>query len=93
MEADKVKIVCIDKTNTPRYNITGVNDVARVAKTLKNMPGIGRPFMVFADAGWVPPTMVDFDLHPDYVVSADESVNAGLIEAMLADPPIDALSF
>lgn len=88
-----MRLVCIDRTGTLRNNITTVANIGTVGQTLKNMPGVGRPFLIFSPAGWVAPAAVDFDLHPEYVVSAVVSENVAMIEAMLANPPIDSLTF
>lgn len=77
---------------------TALDNVAIVAKGIRSVPGIGRPFLAFAGnayQGMV--AAADFDLHPDWaghgnVVNADETKNAEMIQAMLDNPPMDAIT-
>jgi len=73
-------------------NATTVNNLDVVALALKNMPGVGKPFLIFQS---LPGQVVaaDFDQFPDYKVSVDVAANRAMIDAMLANPPTDALAF
>lgn len=87
-----MKMVCEFPAGTLRNNITTAPNIGTVGLALKNLPGVGKPFLIFAN--WSnPPTMVDFDMFPQYVVSSVVSENVDMIEAMLADPPTAALTF
>lgn len=92
-----MKLICEYPVGTLRNAVT-VNDIPTVAKALRNMPGVGKPFLIFAaDAYSGKVIMADFDLHPDWagqgnVVSADPAKNAQIIQAMLDNPPLDALT-
>lgn len=73
-----------------------VNNVQMVASTIKSMPGIGQPFLCFANLP-APAAMADFDLHSDWagngnVVTNDTAKNAQMIQAMLDAPPLDAIT-
>lgn len=92
MSENNMKLICEYPAGTLRNAITSSN-VNTVAMGLRVMPGIGKPFLIF------PPTayqgavaMADFDMYPDYVVSADVSENLALINAMMANPPLDAIT-
>lgn len=87
-----MKLICEYPPGTLRNNITTVNNIPTVGKTVRNVPGIGQPFLIFASLP-SPPIMADFSMFPDYVVSANEADNVAMIEAMLADPPLAALTF
>ena len=86
-----MKLICEYPPGTLR-NATTANTVQTVAQAVKQMPGVGKPFLVFATL----PSQVAiaaFDMYPDYVVSGDAAVNAALIQQMLDTPPTDALTF
>ncbi len=72
-------------------NATTVNNVNSVAVAIKTMPGVGKPFLIFAS---LPGTVVmaDFGMYPDYVVSSDTATNVGIINDQLATPPLDAIT-
>lgn len=61
------------------------------ASHVKNVPGVGKPYFVFASLPNGNPTSVDFADAP--IVNIDESVNQANIDAMLANPPWDALVY
>lgn len=86
-----MKLICESPPGTLR-NVTTANNVVAVAKAVKSLPGVGKPFLIFQSLqGQV--VLADFELHPEYVVNADPAENAALINAMLASPPTDALTF
>ena len=86
-----MRLICEYPVNTLRNAVT-VNNVSQVALAIKTMPGVGKPFLIFASLpGAV--AAADFDLYPSYVVSSVTADNAALINAMLATPPLDALTF
>lgn len=80
-----MKIICEYPVGTLR-NATGTNNVGSIARTLKTMPGVGQPFMVFASLPGTVTAVVEWPA--DMVVSSDETENADMINYMLANPPI-----
>lgn len=86
-----MKLICEYPAGTLR-NATTVNNLDTVALALKNMPGVGKPFLLFQSLPG-PVVAADFDAHPDFKVSADVAANRTMIDAMLASPPDDALTF
>jgi hypothetical protein len=86
-----MKLICEYPAGTLR-NATTSSNIAAVASAVKSMPGVGKPFLVFASLAG-PVAIAAFDLYPDYVVSSDVSVNTALINQMLETPPTDALTF
>lgn len=91
MESTTMKLICEYPVGALR-NATTVNNLDTVALALKNMPGVGKPFLIFQSLpGQV--VVADFDQFPDYKVSADVSANRALIDQMLNEPPTDALTF
>ena len=101
-EAPKMKIVCEYPTGTLR-TATAVNNNTMVAMTLRQMPGVGKPFLVF-DTLPANAVMADFDhesilvddgngnMVRKYVVSNDVAANVAMIVDMLANPPVDAIT-
>jgi hypothetical protein len=72
------------------------NNVNLVAGAIKSVPGIGQPFLAFANLP-APAVMADFDLHPNWagygnLVTSDVAKNAAMIQAMLDAPPTDAIT-
>lgn len=61
------------------------------ASHIKNVPGVGKPYMIFASLPDGNPTSADFSNAP--IVSNDVAANQAAIDAMLADPPWDALNY
>jgi hypothetical protein len=86
-----MKLVCEYPAGTLRTATTANNNQA-VAQAVKSMPGVGKPFLIFAT---LPGTVIfaDLEMYPDYVVSTDVAANLAKIEAMLSTPPLDALTF
>lgn len=64
---------------------------ANLATGVKLNPGVGKKYFVFDALPDGNPTGVDFTDAP--VVSTDVSINQAAIDAMLATPPWDALSY
>jgi hypothetical protein len=93
MSDNKMRLICEFPKGVLRNNMTTVNNIGTVGATLKNVPGVGEPFLIFANPFPVPPAMVDFDKYPQYRVSAVVSENVAMIEEQLANPPLDALTF
>lgn len=86
-----MKLICDYPTDTLR-NATTSSDMNAVSMAVRVMPGVGKPFLVFATLpGQV--VIADFGMYPQYVVSATAADNLDLINAMLAAPPTDALTF
>lgn len=80
-------------------NAVTVNNVNSVALALRQMPGVGQPFLIYASLPG-PVVAADFDLHqnddgtgPRWVVSSDPAVNVASINEQLETPPLDALTF
>ena len=87
-----MNLLCIAKkrgVDTFMVQLTAQN--ANHAEFVKNMPGVGKPFLLFASLPDGPPTSANFTNAP--VVSSDTSANQAAIDAMLADPPWDALTY
>lgn len=90
-----MKIVC--DFNGALRTLTTVNNVTTVANFLKNnVPGVGQPFLAFTNLS-AAPVAADFSLHPDWagygnLVTDDTLQNVAMINAMLAAPPIDAIT-
>jgi hypothetical protein len=93
-----MKLICEFPAGTLRNAVT-VNNIDAVATAIKSMPGVNKPFLLFAsDAYTGTVTMADFELHPDWaghgnVVNSDVAKNKAMIEAMLAAPPLDAIVY
>lgn len=90
-----MKIVCEYPVGNLR-TIAAVNNVQMVASAIRSMPGVGQPFLAFANLP-SPAVMADFDLHPDWaghgnLVTNDVGKNADMIQAMLDNPPLDAIT-
>lgn len=77
-------------------SMTSTNHMGLAAQGLMNVPGVGQPFLFFASLpGQV--AAVDFDLHDDWAghgnrVTNDVVKNMEMIQAMLDNPPLDALT-
>lgn len=96
-EDKKMKIVC-DYAGALR-TVTMVNTVSLVAQTVKNIPGVGQAFLAFANLPANPvaaefnhPSIVDAEGNPLYIVSSVNADNVAMINAMLANPPLAALT-
>lgn len=87
-----MKLICEYPVGTLRNNLTTVANIGTVGNTLKNIPGVGQPFLIFASLP-SPPVIVDFGMFPQYIVSSVVSENVAMIEAQLLDPPTAALTF
>lgn len=98
MSEDKsMKVVC-DYAGALR-TVTMVNTVSLVAQTVKNIPGVGKPFLAFTNLPANPvaaefnhPSIVDENGNSKYVVSAVNAENAAMINEMLATPPLAAIT-
>lgn len=92
-----MKLICEYPVGSLRNAVT-VSNINTVAQALKVMPGVGKPFLIFAsDAYTGLVIMADFELHEDWagngnVVNSDVAKNKAMIEAMLAEPPLDAIT-
>lgn len=86
-----MKIICEYPVGTLRVG-TAVNNISVIAKSVKSVPGVGKPFLVFAS---LPPGTVaeaDLNMFPEYVASSVEADNAAIIQQMLDNPPLAALT-
>jgi hypothetical protein len=91
MEGLPMKLICEYPPGTLR-NATTSSSIPGVAMAIRQMPGIGKPFLIFQSLpGTV--TIADFGMYPQYVVSADVAENEAMINAMLLAPPTDALTY
>ena len=77
---------------------TSTNNVTLAAQALMNFPGVGKPFLMFASLSNDPPSTVLYDLHEDWAskgnkVTNNLADNVAIINAMLAEPPTDALVY
>lgn len=78
--------------------LASTSNLNAVALAVKTTPGIGKPFLFFDTLPPGQPTLCDFDLHPDWaghgnLVTSDTATNRAMIDAMLASPPTDALTW
>ena len=78
---------------------TTVNNVAVVGQVLKSAPGVGQPFLIFASlpsnvamVDWQHESLLDSEGNPKFVVSTVTSENVQMINAMLANPPLGAIT-
>ena len=74
------------------------SNLSAMAVAIKNKPGVGKPFLFFEELQSGHPAMADFDLHPDWaghgnLVTSDTAKNLAMLQAMLANPPNDALTW
>ncbi len=99
-EDNKMKVVC--EFNGNLVTLTANPNLTVVANALKNVPGVGKPFLAFASLA-SNPSFCDFD-HPSicdangdriYVVTSNTATNYALINQCLAaaPAPLDALTF
>lgn len=86
-----MRLLCEYPAGVLRNAVT-TNHVPSVASVVRNLPGVGKPFLIFASLPGNP-VMVDFSMYPQYIVSSDISANIDMINAMLDNPPIDAVTF
>lgn len=85
-----MKVICEYPVGTLR-NATSTDNIGSLARTLKVVPGVGQPFMVFASLPGLVSMVTGW---PDgMVVSADETENANMINDQLANPPTSFLVF
>jgi len=80
-------------------NATTVNNVSIVANALKSVPGVGQPFLIFnslpgavAMVDWQHESIIDENGNSKYVVSSTSSENVTMINDMLANPPLAAIT-
>ena len=93
-----MKLICEYPVGTLR-NATTVANKTTVATTVKTLPGVGKPFLIFASLP-SPAVMADFSMFPQFIVSSVVSENLQMINDMLAmddgvnpNPLLDALTF
>jgi hypothetical protein len=70
--------------------ITTVSGLDANASFVKSKPGVGKPFYMF---NTLPGTVVGADYDGAPIVSEDVAANKRAIEQMLADPPLDKITF
>src|SRR4051812_45032861 len=93
-----MRLICEYPVGTLR-NATTVANKTTVATTLKSLPGVGKPFLIFTSLP-SPAVLCDFSLFPQFVVSTVVSDNLQMINDMLAmddgvnpNPLLAALTF
>lgn len=93
------KLVCVVTVGgvDTLKTVAASSNLDQCASALRTLPGVGKPFLFFAS---LPsnPVFADFDLHPDWagygnLVTNTTANNRAMIDAMLASPPTDALTF
>lgn len=87
-----MRLLCIAKkrgVDTFTNQLTAENTVHETF--VKNMPGVGKPFLLFATLPDGPPAGANFENAP--IVSSDTETNKANIDAMLENPPWDALIY
>lgn len=77
-------------------SVAASSNLNSVAVAIKTNPGVGNPFLYFATLSGQP-ALCNFALHPDWaghgnVATSDTAANKAMLEAMLANPPTDALT-
>ena len=85
-----MKLVYEWPEGTLQGNVVAINNPSTLAKTLKRVPGVGKPFLAFPSlsgivAQWRP------NMYPDYKVGETEAETVATINEMLANPPYDAI--
>lgn len=88
----EMNLLCIVKkrgVDTFAVNMTAAN--TDHAAFVRNIPGVGKPFLLFATLPDGNPGSADFTNAP--IVNADPAVNQAAIDDMLANPPWDALNY
>lgn len=101
MVKDMPKLVCeITINGSPTLKaLTSTSNLDSVANAIKTTPGVGKPFLFFNSLPQPGhPTLCDFDLHPDWagfgnLVTSNNADNRAMIDAMLLNPPLDALTW
>lgn len=95
-----MKLVCeiTYEGSTTLRALAASSNLNAMALAVKTRPGINKPFLFFDELQAGHPTLADFDLHPDWaghgnVVTADTAKNLAMLQAMLASPPHDALTW
>lgn len=98
MESQNMRMICEYPVGTLR-NATTVANKTSVATVVKTMPGVGKPFLIYASLPSAA-TMADFSMFPQFVVSSVVSENLQMINDMLDmddgagnNPLLDALTF
>ena len=93
-----MKIVCEYPVGILR-TATAVNNVVMVAQAVRQMPGIGQPFLAFENlpanaimADFDHESIVDENGNRRFVVSSVVAENVQMINEMLASPPLAAIT-
>ncbi len=73
------------------------SNLDQCAMALRSLPGVSKKFLFYPSLPSTP-TFAEFDLDPTTyplgnTVTSDVATNRAMIDAMLANPPIDALTF
>lgn len=86
-----MKLVCEIMINGVEQTkvLTTANNIDQGA-FVRVRPGVGKPFLMFAS---LPGSVVAADFDGAPIVSADPVVNNAAITDMLANPPLDRLTF
>lgn len=88
----EMKLICtVKKRGVDTFGVMVTADNTDHATFIKNIPGVGKPFWLFATLPDGNPSAADFTDAP--LVDIDPAVNQATIDAMLANPPWDALVY
>ena len=97
-EDKKMKMVCEYPVGTLR-TATTVNNTVVMATAVKTMPGVGQPFLMFASlpanalmADFNHESIIDENGVCKYLVSSNAADNLIMINDMLANPPLAAIT-
>lgn len=87
-----MKLICtVKKRGVDTFGVITTADNTNHAEFVKNAVGVGKPYLLFATLPDGNPSGADFSAAP--ICSVDVAVNQTEIDAMLASPPWDALTY
>lgn len=87
-----MKLICtVKKRGVDTFGVITTADNTDHATFVKNAVGVGKPYLLFATLPDGNPSGADFSDAP--ICNNDPAVNQAAIDAMLADPPWDALIY
>jgi len=89
----EMKMICtVKRRGVDTFGVVTTADNTDHATFVKNVPGVGKPFYIFATLPDGNPSAVT-TWADAIVVNSDASVNQQAIDAMLANPPWDVLIY
>lgn len=87
-----MKLLCIvKKRGVDTFATFTTAEGADLAIHVNNVPGVGKPYLIFATLPDGDPVSADFSSAP--IANIDTAVNQTSIDAMLANPPWAALNY